>query len=373
MHRLSLFPLTVSNVSHPIFQANKALRAVNMISLAEHIKSWYGQRLASLSGLDPTTKEAKFFAKTHGYIPFAELLSMSQRRICSEPRDRVIGMLSLTSPQFRSMVTVSYTEDLTNVSIQVGKACLEQNKSIFYLALQTGRPRPARLPSWCVDVTHSLTFDSLDYFGNHLSADLRHGDHDAEAIVRTFPNKNHIDLVGAIADPVDRVVAPFADPWAGDANELRRRLLAWPDDCLRIGRPALQKSRFDPTSAGDASDPDTVPLAHLYAVAGNITQQVPDGEALRQSYRDFEHYCNGYGWPPGDRLVLLDDTYDQIFKTCQARAYFTTAEGRVGVGPPEMRSGDLIVVIYGAGPVFILREIPGSSELYFAEMRLFMG
>lgn len=45
-------------------------------------------------------------------------------------------------------------------------------------------------------------------------------------------------------------------------------------------------------------------------------------------------------------------------RVCPGRTYFSTANGRVGIGPPDIQRGDLVVVLYGTASVFVLRELP---------------
>lgn len=50
----------------------------------------------------------------------------------------------------------------------------------------------------------------------------------------------------------------------------------------------------------------------------------------------------------------------QIVYTCSGRRYFSTEGGRVGIGLPDMKKGDLVCVFYDAHPVFVLR--PTSKD-----------
>ena len=60
--------------------------------------------------------------------------------------------------------------------------------------------------------------------------------------------------------------------------------------------------------------------------------------------------------PPAERLVAFESFWMEMGGVCTGRSYFSTVGGRVGIGPPSVATGDLAVVIYGAGPTFILRR-----------------
>ena len=36
--------------------------------------------------------------------------------------------------------------------------------------------------------------------------------------------------------------------------------------------------------------------------------------------------------------------------------FFSTRGGRIGIGPPETQPGDLICILYGAKPLYVLRR-----------------
>jgi len=54
-----------------------------------------------------------------------------------------------------------------------------------------------------------------------------------------------------------------------------------------------------------------------------------------------------------------------MVSSCRGRPYLTTTGNRLGIGPRGAMPGDIVVVAYGVRPVYLLREIPGSSALQF--------
>lgn len=45
------------------------------------------------------------------------------------------------------------------------------------------------------------------------------------------------------------------------------------------------------------------------------------------------------------------------------RAFFTTQQGYMGFGPPEMKQGDLVAVLLGSRMPFILRQTPPAAAI----------
>ena len=304
---------------------------------------------------------ARYFMKVVRYIFFSSLLHLSQNRRCTEPRDRAYGMLSLTSEEFRSKVNISYERDLNSLWIEIGKACLEQDQALAYLQIEGGRGKTPGLPSWCTNLESSPT-DAVPY-GDHGWAGVRYDEPEAVARIQTFSDRHTLELVGFRADRVDHVVPPcdmFPDgcPPVDDAA-----LHDWLEQCLQAAHSNLK------------SDPgkNQPPLAHIYAVTGSITQQTPDSAALRQAYEAFHQVLatrgRRTGEPPSsypaEYLPIYARILGMMVSSCRGRPYLTTTGNRLGIGPRGAMPGDIVVVAYGVRPVYLLREIPGSSALQF--------
>jgi hypothetical protein len=138
----------------------------------------------------------------------------------------------------------------------------------------------------------------------------------------------------------------------------------WLAHCLQV---AVSTLNSDPTDS-------EVFLAHSHVVTANITVRVPDSNSLKQACADVE--LNTYSQTPGYagrlpydrpqvRILPFNDTRTYLFRACSGRAYFIPSGGRLGIGPAMMEPGDLVIVIYGARPVFVVREILGSSNFQF--------
>jgi hypothetical protein len=55
-------------------------------------------------------------------------------------------------------------------------------------------------------------------------------------------------------------------------------------------------------------------------------------------------------------MELFVPITQQMFTTTGEPRLFTTTKDRLSFGPPEMQTGDIVVGIYGIGPVLVLRE-----------------
>jgi hypothetical protein len=105
-------------------------------------------------------------------------------------------------------------------------------------------------------------------------------------------------------------------------------------------------------------------IAHACTLSANIKARQADFEALTQGHRDQIIHLTSQAEGKGDcppfpeRQPPYNYFWLQLMRACPGRTYFSTVNGRVGIGPPDIQGGDVVVVIYGTEPVFILRELP---------------
>ena len=284
------------------------------------------------------------------YFRFSRLLPLAQSKQCSEPRDRVYAMLSLTSQSFRDTVDVNYHIPLTELYIQCGKACLKQDPKLFYLQLTTAQKRRPDLPSWCLDLQPQ---EMEMIFDDYLRAGLREASADSNrANIKIIQGSNDIEIQGFRADTVDQVV-PMNFVWPHKRTvDNAKDIVEWEAKCRSLACNSLRLP------------PNEVPIAHVCTLSAHIRARQADFDALTQGYRDqmtnINSQAEGKGDcpPPPERQPPYDYFWLQMTRTCPGRTYFSTANGRVGIGPPDIQRGDLVVVIYGTEPVFILRELP---------------
>ena len=65
-----------------------------------------------------------------------------------------------------------------------------------------------------------------------------------------------------------------------------------------------------------------------------------------------------------DALLNFGVYFSSTDFACYGRSFFSTSNGKVGIGPDRMRQGDRICIFDGCVTPFVIRQKPGSTELY---------
>ncbi|KAM7216586.1 Heterokaryon incompatibility protein (HET) domain containing protein [Rhypophila decipiens] len=299
----------------------------------------------------------------------AGLLMATAERQCKEPLDRVYGLLSSMPGELRRKILVSYTRDINEVYVEMGKACLEEANSLssrwHYLELVHDGPKDNRLPTWCADLRCiSRRTASAFPFDMEVTAGYGLGPEPYEPPIQTFPDSNTLHILGFRADKVDHV------------SETYHRSLDWKDTISQIHdwlgrghRLALQTLR----DSYGGSEEDIL-LSHIYSVAATTMTMRPDREAFKQGYQQFLILC---GWltalDRSDKILPLTlsaqktaiSLGDRISGVCHRKSYCTTAQGRICIGPEGTQQGDILVIVPGARPIYVLRERTGEGVFEF--------
>ena len=95
------------------------------------------------------------------------------------------------------------------------------------------------------------------------------------------------------------------------------------------------------------------------------TSHVPDLEELQEGFAAFQTYLrvSEQGMNYNDHLSSAQKDHNEAFynavtKACWGRKFFNTSEGRIGVGPGNIQTGDKICVFRTCRMPLIFRKEP---------------
>ncbi|ERF75158.1 hypothetical protein EPUS_06198 [Endocarpon pusillum Z07020] len=330
----------------------------------------YPDVVAGLRGLE-AIQEMEAAAEARKYegrdLNPAFLLDLARRRAVTEPRDRVYGILGLASPRLRDKITVDYSQrDLSalyRLYVECGKACLEEDTSLSVLYMLSGTEKNPALPSWCPDFGSPPSRNFYMFPG--WKAGIPTAPLEEELPSAWFePEEDDLYAPGCRVDIVDQVVdSTFC--WSSlerDAEESSTEdaasNLIWESECLAI-------SGLTPAERDEAP-----PLSYLLTLCeGYLSSFENDPDIIREAYQRIRSLWRNAGQsiPPEDvKQRIRTATYafqSRLMHNCLGRKFFTSNAGRIGVGPPETQTGDHVYILYGAGPLYLLRFTDEASRV----------
>ncbi|KAH6949162.1 heterokaryon incompatibility protein-domain-containing protein [Fusarium avenaceum] len=298
-------------------------------------------------------------------------LAMTRTRGAYNARDKIYALLGLTKDcSERLSIIPDYSIPTSQVYIQTAFKIIRHKNSLEILATVEKKRTDSDIPTWCPDWSCNSNGEENDLWVHSRSwkfnAGPVNGDvaslyHDRVLTIRGV----HVDVVSEAALPLSQDVA------------LSPRL----DEFARMGRYDSEpqshyvtggtvKEAFWRTMLNDALE--TEPNKH-----DRLTE---DDGTLFNLWWDMIRIGNGMllnpdDFPSLDRAVVasvqakLRIINQSFWFPNDNRAFFTTQRGYIGFGPPDMRQGDLVVVLLGSKMPFVLREAPrseGYDKSYYA-------
>ena len=307
---------------------------------------------------------AKQILKQWGFYVLLPILCEGRSKKCTEPVDRIWGFLGLIHSGIRDDIEgsgfVDYSPDSKRryyqTYINFGKWYIQKHDpNLQLLSLASSVVKHPDIPSWCPDWTSTQEYNSFVAISSYRAGYtvIKH----QESHTRILPGSNNIripgfqvDIVGQVAEMfwtfsqlMDHVVGPH-----GKAAQL----LEWESECLKISQQIY-------------SQPDRVPEAHWRTLIGDRIAMQRCTQDLSGDYQTWKNDLvakkNNRDEPLSASKLATMSTYSSAVHTaCKGRRYFGTRRGRIGLGPTELRSGDVVCVFYSGSPLYILRFEPGS-------------
>jgi hypothetical protein len=316
--------------------------------------SWARSHLKDLKELDPTY-----------------LLEMVSHKTCLEPRDRVYAILGMTSLSFRNRIEISYSDGtnqhIWRTFIDCAKACIEEGHFPI-LALVAGRERISDLPSWCPNF-RSNPADLGRYSGREvLFAGNTTGLSSSKiSSIKTSRESDTLLATGFRVDVVSEIVDGYYDgvtvPKGAQLRQRARRVIEWESRRLALAQKTLSLSA------------KTIPLAHIFTLTASTRgwwleqHNARDGDLFKTYLNLLDNLTKVAlgGYADVETLTEVhNDMWSRIHGINPGRRYFSTENGRLGLGPPEIQKGDTVCVFYGTETVMLLRPAKSNpGEWYF--------
>ena len=299
------------------------------------------------------------------------LLRMVRLKEVSKPVDKIYGLLGLLGEDVRNTIVVDYRENekkYWNAYIEVAKYVLRNNSQAFWLlSMASSRQRPSELPSWCPnfasDIPEKLDFSHQNWRAGKMREDSQiHG-------ISIVEDTNYIKVAGFVVDEVARVVnlGSPPSPSSGQDNQSAQRFESKSREC-----EALANQLYD--------DPREALTAYALSLVVNTSADGSPITTPKQIYDTWKAYRSGITYLSKSEGYETSSTssnpnmqrYLRQLGWWAERPFYTTKNGKIGRGPTNIREGDLVCVLYGAGPLFVLRstELGGEDYMSAGAMKL---
>jgi hypothetical protein len=283
----------------------------------------------------------------------------------TQPVDRIYGLLGLVNPTVASKIVVDYSDDAKekwwSVYIQYGKLQLQSESTLALLSMAASQQRPTELPSWCPNF-NSPPKDPFSLGGViGYQAGFESWEDRLKPNVQ-ISDSNTLRVSGFQVDRVRLVVGSpkhcfETEPSYGPSGS-SALLLDYESRCLKISQETYNSPNKVPeahwrTLTADADFRSRSPLQP------DVFEDYLRVKKLWKTHRDQTSPNPIDSTPVYERQANLN--FYQNWEAKRTRTFFSTHGGRVGLGPCDLQAGDVICVLYGGAPLFVLR-FNGSSE-----------
>ncbi|KAH0432372.1 heterokaryon incompatibility [Colletotrichum camelliae] len=296
----------------------------------------------------------------------SRMATTSQQQLqASDPRDYVFALLGLIDTMKSPSLVADYSKDWDTVQVEVAKACLSFYGPMFlsFAGIHQDNGIAAagvpRAPSWAPDWSSkyipqplSIPSDFVVRGGNLRSAYSASADY-SQSLSGCFISDKRMSLEALRVDDIGQVGSPFveADNLAGDSARVAS-LASWIEG-LEVLLGETNEVYATPADVQEALW--RTPVADR-AYAYNWETERAGGKTF-QAYQALMSgmICQG----------VKDANIASV--KLRRRRPFRCMKGYIGLGPLEMKEGDSVWVIPGAGVPYILRPVADGGFLVIGE------
>ena len=274
------------------------------------------------------------------------LITLSADREVAEPIDRIYGYLGLMDPKLRAQMSIDYSEQSRRqywkIYVRAGKLIVKEYRGLFLLSAAKPEERLPELPSWCPDFGSS-NVRGLGFVLKGFQAGIEEQIHLRSLTISTSPSSDAIQISGFRAGIVKSTVTRRYDKphtWLeSDVSCFACTQATYEHQGLSSNDIMEVHAR---TLVADDEDLAKYNLLELYNIIKYMLSQLqsPEGHTIL--------------WEDDSRRSKFFDYFERVGKY-RHHAFFSTQNGRIGLGPPGIKHGDVICTLYGGEPVFVLR------------------
>jgi hypothetical protein len=333
--------------------------------------SWKASNAASEHGLDfQTLNICRNSCRQFDARGILQLLDNLTCRSVTKPIDKVYGLMFLLPKAIQDSIEVDYSreKEYWTTYIKLAHLLLLQPGGLSVLCAAPGIIRPVQLPSWCPNWNERSCWSPLPQASDKS---IGCGGPLQPLKAPNFRILNDLREIAVYGFRMDRIICtiPFHPSVKLQGRRWKQEWTFWQQRCLQHLEETMK--------------PDTPHVSILSTHLRNLRlglwthdngemelMNVDDlseinrcYEELISSYAVFENPSNSFPAEKleRDHLTPSAEKFLNIGGIYRKHTYFFTEQGRVGRGCPGDRAGDILVALYTAPELFVLRYEDGSD------------
>ncbi|EXJ75755.1 uncharacterized protein A1O5_00262 [Cladophialophora psammophila CBS 110553] len=276
------------------------------------------------------------------------LLTTTRNRDTSDVVDHLYGIAAMLPEIQKPFIRVDYSRSYIEAIIAFCKGCVDKDPALWVLSMAASTSRTQGLPSWCPDLAHRFSDGTQLASYPAFQAGFINRSQRASPIRVLAQPPNSISVPGFRLDAVSHVV--HTAPNDGDME-------TWESECKQL----FESTR---THGGGNDDAERLETYARTLAAGHWNPTVPIVPEHRL-YNDLQgarrFWQEVVSKTPSD-FSTYHVSKDAVLRFNVAvhlhdqRKFFSTQNGRIGLGPSQLRPNDIVCVFYSGACLWVLRE-----------------
>ncbi|KFA52244.1 hypothetical protein S40293_00623 [Stachybotrys chartarum IBT 40293] len=261
-----------------------------------------------------------------------QMLDLSRSKGCADPRDKIYGLLGMTTTTFRSRITVDYLMPVEEVYRQTFLAHLSMTHRLEFLKHCDLNNRQIKGPSWVPD--WSRTEFAAPLLSEQMSSGISRAWYtlvDPGVLDVTGLHQTRIQTISDAAPKAQGKTLLAIRKWYGFVPQNQSYVTGEDRDVAFILTLCMNRTR------------DRMPSSHSLSV--------------EQWLAMLNRYLNLTEDSKADPVYNEKETANVIQKV-QSRRFFTTEDGHIGTAPAGAKIGDSICLLLGTYAPTLLRKTP---------------
>lgn len=365
--------VSIADLSHPV--TGVALQAMLSTQPSHALSALIGARRKYQNEIEGDGPETLIELLARGCV--VAVADYSDRQ-ASDPRDRIYGLLGLSSDAKALGIEADYSKSLVQAYTDAARALIQHGCTDILAWCQQPvdrnlepRQELEALPSWVPDFSSPIR-DPLGEPQKYglFSASGKRGVSSLSADPSQGPNTDHIlALAGTKVDAINRLGCHWAPGLSCDFNYLVTRDFL--SDIERFCSESQSLSSAVSLNQESCAEATWKIPCFDQVFSGGVSRRRRTSPTGVKGYHELKERLALYPDMGGELLSPECQAYMIAMGYLHNRKPFISNEGYVGLVPAHSRPGDIICVIFGAIVPFVLRKLQNEQYELIGEAYVF--